>query len=73
MILGDGLYNFLKVLGRTIIGLSHQFKYKDVSSDLPTEDHTSQVSSKVSYDDKRRTQPLQKFLQLDACLQYRLL
>ncbi|XP_062157961.1 probable metal-nicotianamine transporter YSL7 [Alnus glutinosa] len=56
MILGDGLYNFLKVLGRTIIGLSHQFKYKDVSSDLPTEDHSSQVSSKVSYDDKRRTQ-----------------
>jgi OPT family oligopeptide transporter len=56
MILGDGLYNFLKVLGRTIIGSSHQFKYKDVSSDLPTEDHSSQVSSKVSYDDKRRTQ-----------------
>ncbi|XP_062158323.1 probable metal-nicotianamine transporter YSL7 [Alnus glutinosa] len=56
MILGDGLYNFLKVLGRTIIGLSYQFKYKDVSSNLPTADHSSQVSSQVSYDDKRRTQ-----------------
>jgi OPT family oligopeptide transporter len=56
MILGDGLYNFLKVLGRTIIGLYYQFKYKGVSSDLPTADHSSQVSSEVSYDDKRRTQ-----------------
>ncbi|XP_062158325.1 probable metal-nicotianamine transporter YSL7 isoform X2 [Alnus glutinosa] len=56
MILGDGLYNFLKVLGRTIIGLSYQFKYKHVSSDLPTIGHSSQVSSQVSYDDKRRTQ-----------------
>ena len=56
MILGDGLYNFLKVLSRTIIGLSHQFQQKDVSSDLPTANHSSQVSSQVSYDDKRRTQ-----------------
>ncbi|KAE8099914.1 hypothetical protein FH972_017858 [Carpinus fangiana] len=56
MILGDGLYNFLKVLSRTIIGLSHQFQQKDVSSDLPTANHSSHVSSQVSYDDKRRTQ-----------------
>ncbi|XP_062158362.1 probable metal-nicotianamine transporter YSL7 [Alnus glutinosa] len=56
MILGDGLYNFLKVLGRTIIGLSYQFKHKDVSSDHPTADHSSQVNSEVSYDDSRRTQ-----------------
>ncbi|XP_059454550.1 probable metal-nicotianamine transporter YSL7 [Corylus avellana] len=56
MILGDGLYNFLKVLSRTIIGLSHQFQQKDVGSDLPTADHSSHVSSQVSYDDQRRTQ-----------------
>jgi OPT family oligopeptide transporter len=57
MILGDGLYNFLKVLSLTIIGLSHQFRQKDVSSDLPTSDHSSDhVTSQVSYDDKRRTQ-----------------
>ena len=57
MILGDGLYNFLKVLSLTIIGLSHQFRQKDVSSDLPTADHSSdRVTSQVSYDDKRRTQ-----------------
>ncbi|XP_059453895.1 probable metal-nicotianamine transporter YSL5 [Corylus avellana] len=57
MILGDGLYNFVKVLSLTIIGLSHQFRQKDVSSDLPTAGHSSDhVSSQVSYDDKRRTQ-----------------
>lgn len=56
MILGDGIYNFLKVLSRTVIGLSHQFRHKDVSFDLPTADHSSHVSSQVSYDDKRRTQ-----------------
>jgi OPT family oligopeptide transporter len=56
MILGDGLYNFLKVLSRTLFGLYHQLWNKDVSSDLPVADHSSQVSSQVSYDDKRRTQ-----------------
>uniref|UniRef100_A0A2N9HCR9 Metal-nicotianamine transporter YSL7 n=1 Tax=Fagus sylvatica TaxID=28930 RepID=A0A2N9HCR9_FAGSY len=56
MILGDGLYNFLKVLSRTLFGLYHQLWNKDVSSDLPVADHSSQVSSQVSYDDKHRTQ-----------------
>ncbi|GMY33911.1 probable metal-nicotianamine transporter YSL7 isoform X3 [Fagus crenata] len=56
LILGDGLYNFLKVLSRTLLGLYHQLWNKDVSSDLLVADHSSQVSSQVSYDDKRRTQ-----------------
>ena len=56
MILGDGLYNFLKVLCQTIVGLSHQLRYKDVSSGLPIADHSSLVSSQLSFDDKRRTQ-----------------
>ncbi|KAK4573939.1 hypothetical protein RGQ29_031753 [Quercus rubra] len=58
MILGDGLYNFIKVLSRTLLGLFHQFRYKDVSSELPVADHSSDVSSQsqLSYDDKRRTQ-----------------
>uniref|UniRef100_A0A2N9GUK8 Uncharacterized protein n=1 Tax=Fagus sylvatica TaxID=28930 RepID=A0A2N9GUK8_FAGSY len=43
MILGDGLYNFLKVLSRTLFGLYHQLWNKDVSSDLPVADHSSQV------------------------------
>ncbi|KAM4077941.1 hypothetical protein ACJW30_12G178400 [Castanea mollissima] len=56
LILGDGLYNFLKVLCQTIVGLSHQLRYKDASSGLPVADHSSLVSSQLSYDDKRRTQ-----------------
>ncbi|KAL4597287.1 hypothetical protein ACB092_12G222800 [Castanea dentata] len=58
MILGDGLYNFLKVLSRTLLGLFHQLRYKDVSSELPVADHSSDVSSQsqLSYDGKRRTQ-----------------
>ncbi|XP_075650731.1 putative metal-nicotianamine transporter YSL7 [Castanea sativa] len=56
LILGDGLYNFLKVLCQTIVGLSHQLRYKDASCGLPVADHSSLVSSQLSYDDKRRTQ-----------------
>uniref|UniRef100_A0A7N2RB89 Metal-nicotianamine transporter YSL7 n=1 Tax=Quercus lobata TaxID=97700 RepID=A0A7N2RB89_QUELO len=43
MILGDGLYNFLKVLSRTLLGLFHQLRYKDLSSELPVADHSSDV------------------------------
>ncbi|XP_010511122.1 PREDICTED: probable metal-nicotianamine transporter YSL7 [Camelina sativa] len=53
MILGDGLYNFIKVLGRTIFGLYKQFKNKDV---LPVNDRSSPNIVKISYDDKRRTE-----------------
>ncbi|KAL2333121.1 hypothetical protein Fmac_014334 [Flemingia macrophylla] len=47
MILGDGLYNFIKVLGRTFIGLYNQFSKQnlDTSSDSP---------SSLSYDDQCR-------------------
>ncbi|KAL4597295.1 hypothetical protein ACB092_12G223400 [Castanea dentata] len=55
LILGDGLYNFLKVLCQTIVGMSHQLRYKDASSGLPVADHSSLLSSQLSYDDKRRT------------------
>ena len=61
MILGDGLYNFLKVLCQTIVGLSHQLRYKDASSGLPVADHSSLVSSQLSFDDKRRTQLFLKY------------
>ncbi|KAF5445273.1 hypothetical protein F2P56_034338 [Juglans regia] len=56
LILGDGLYNFLKVLSQTILGLSHQLLTKKMSSDLPVADHSSPMSSQLSYDDKRRSQ-----------------
>ncbi|KFK41018.1 hypothetical protein AALP_AA2G074700 [Arabis alpina] len=53
LILGDGLYNFIKVLGRTIVGLYKQFKNRDV---LPVNDRSSPTTITVSYDDKRRTE-----------------
>ncbi|KAF5206596.1 Metal-nicotianamine transporter ysl3 [Thalictrum thalictroides] len=48
MILGDGLYNFLKVLNLTIRGLIKEFQ--DHSSELPVA--RDQI---LSYDDQRRT------------------
>ncbi|XP_045793728.1 probable metal-nicotianamine transporter YSL7 [Trifolium pratense] len=49
MILGDGLYNFVKVLGRTLYGLYNQFKHSSVA---PSQD----LSLTLSFDDKRRTE-----------------
>ncbi|XP_061988734.1 probable metal-nicotianamine transporter YSL7 [Rosa rugosa] len=57
MILGDGLYNFFKVLGRTLSALYVQLRQKDVSGILPVADQASSVSlEQLSYDDQRRTQ-----------------
>ncbi|KAG2330120.1 hypothetical protein Bca52824_001300 [Brassica carinata] len=53
MILGDGLYNFIKVLGRTVVGLYKQFKNRDA---LPVNDRSSPTTVTISYDDKRRTE-----------------
>ncbi|KAK9117885.1 hypothetical protein Scep_015978 [Stephania cephalantha] len=55
MILGDGLYNFLKVLHRTLFGLFSQLRKKDKGV-LPVAvaERTSTVAA--SYDDARRTE-----------------
>lgn len=56
MILGDGLYNFLKVLGHTLFGLSRQIRKKKPET-LPVEaGHSSTESPPLSFDDERRTQ-----------------
>ena len=52
MILGDGLYNFVKVLNRTISGLVRQLQEK---TRLPVADRTSE-KPELSYDDQRRQQ-----------------
>ncbi|CAH9094879.1 unnamed protein product [Cuscuta epithymum] len=52
MILGDGLYNFCKVLGHTLHGLYHQMKNKSV---LPVAGQSPPEPS-MSVDDKRRTE-----------------
>ncbi|CAI9753274.1 unnamed protein product [Fraxinus pennsylvanica] len=56
MILGDGLYNFVKVLGRTIFGLYNQIRDKNSRSVLPVGGRTSSPTDSLSYDDQRRTQ-----------------
>ncbi|KAJ0104649.1 hypothetical protein Patl1_19316 [Pistacia atlantica] len=56
MILGDGLYNFFKVITRTLSGLFHQVRNREVTSTLPIADQDSPVSTKLSYDDQKRTQ-----------------
>ncbi|KAF5479324.1 hypothetical protein F2P56_000157 [Juglans regia] len=58
MILGDGLYNFFKVLGHTLCGLYHQLQNKDSASVLSVSDDRSSpvMPPSLSYDDQRRTQ-----------------
>ncbi|KAL0797143.1 hypothetical protein Bca101_068520 [Brassica carinata] len=55
IILGDGLYNFCKVLSRTLSGLFVQLRGTTRTSFTIEEDPTaSQFSPKQSYDDQRR-------------------
>ncbi|KAJ8444193.1 hypothetical protein Cgig2_031013 [Carnegiea gigantea] len=57
IILGDGLYNFVKVFGHTMIGLSRQLCAKDPGSVLPSDKHDNTgVSESQSFDDQRRAQ-----------------
>ncbi|XVF41526.1 hypothetical protein PTKIN_Ptkin01aG0286300 [Pterospermum kingtungense] len=54
MILGDGLYNFFKVLSKTITGLFYQVRARQA---LPIANQpSSDTPREVSYDDQRRTQ-----------------
>lgn len=55
MILGDGLYNFCKVLSQTLLGLFRQIRSRNASSGLPVAENSSPDLSKLSYDDQRRT------------------
>ncbi|XP_042485810.1 probable metal-nicotianamine transporter YSL7 [Macadamia integrifolia] len=54
MILGDGLYNFVKVLSRTLISLSREVREKR-NSVLPVAERNSPASPPMSFDDERRT------------------
>jgi OPT family oligopeptide transporter len=57
MILGDGLYNFFKVLGCTLFGLYNQLCNKDSGTVLPLSGRSSpEISPSLSYDDQRRTE-----------------
>ncbi|KAF7820303.1 putative metal-nicotianamine transporter YSL7 [Senna tora] len=56
MILGDGLYNFFKVLSHTFSGMYRQIREKQKENVLPLADHNTSSSSKLSYDFQRRNQ-----------------
>ncbi|KAF7130708.1 hypothetical protein RHSIM_Rhsim10G0188200 [Rhododendron simsii] len=56
MILGDGLYNFAKVLGQTLFGLYRKLSTKDPRSVLPIGTCSPTPNSSISYDDQQRTQ-----------------
>ncbi|KAF5958103.1 hypothetical protein HYC85_005328 [Camellia sinensis] len=56
MILGDGLYNFVKVLGHTLFGMYRQFRDKGRNSVLPVAGRSPSMNSSLSFDDQRRTQ-----------------
>ncbi|KAG6385825.1 hypothetical protein SASPL_154706 [Salvia splendens] len=59
MILGDGLYNFIKVLGQTLFGLYHQLRNKSAAQALPVGGNTHAPPT-LSYDDQRRIQLFHK-------------
>ncbi|KAG6482744.1 probable metal-nicotianamine transporter YSL12 [Zingiber officinale] len=57
LILGDGLYNFFKVFGKTIIALVSQMKNKNsANAVVGSDDPSAYDTSPVSFDDKRRTE-----------------
>lgn len=51
MIIGDGLYNFLKVLSSTAIAMYGQFQNRQT---IPVVDDSTSGTGNVSYDEKRR-------------------
>jgi hypothetical protein len=53
--LGDGLYNFFKVLSRTLAALFFQLRGRDATGALPVADRSSPETSRISYDEQRRT------------------
>ncbi|KAI3668934.1 hypothetical protein L6452_40151 [Arctium lappa] len=55
MILGDGLYNFVKVLGHTLFGLYHQFSDRKFKDDIPVAGNSSPDLLSLSYDEQKRT------------------
>ncbi|KAL2555317.1 putative metal-nicotianamine transporter YSL7 [Forsythia ovata] len=56
MILGDGLYNFFKVLRQTLAGLFYKFQRRNANMQIPVVEDSSRVRKSLSYDDQRRAQ-----------------
>lgn len=56
MILGDGLYNFFKVLSHTFLGMYRHFQDKQKENVLPVADQNSPPSLQQSFGVRRRNQ-----------------
>ncbi|KAH8482954.1 hypothetical protein H0E87_027630 [Populus deltoides] len=56
LILGDGLYNFFKVLSRTLVALFSQLRGRNAIGALLIADRSSLEISSISYDEQRRNQ-----------------
>uniref|UniRef100_A0A803MDC4 Metal-nicotianamine transporter YSL7 n=1 Tax=Chenopodium quinoa TaxID=63459 RepID=A0A803MDC4_CHEQI len=56
IILGDGLYNFVKVFGRSVIALYKEYKKKQSGAIIPYSARPTPEVSPESFDDQRRTQ-----------------
>lgn len=56
MIFGDGIYNFIKVLSKTVPALAYQLNKKTKDSVLPLADNANPEEKASSYDDQCRTQ-----------------
>ncbi|KAK2434136.1 putative metal-nicotianamine transporter YSL7 [Trifolium repens] len=56
MILGDGVYKFVKVLGRTLFSLYNQFITKESIVASFDDDQNRLLPPTLSFDDKRRTE-----------------
>ncbi|XP_057537677.1 probable metal-nicotianamine transporter YSL7 [Amaranthus tricolor] len=56
IILGDGLYNFFKVFGYTIIGIYKQYRTRNTGAILPSSERPIPEQIPESFDDQRRTQ-----------------
>ncbi|GJS85004.1 RNA-directed DNA polymerase, eukaryota, partial [Tanacetum coccineum] len=54
MILGDGLYNFIKVLGYTLFGLYRQFNESKINGDVSITGNSPPDLPSLSYDDEKR-------------------
>ncbi|KAJ1694089.1 hypothetical protein LUZ63_010787 [Rhynchospora breviuscula] len=55
LILGDGLYNFVKIVARTLPSLISRLKSKVNLKTLPVQDNNSDTSIATSFDDEQRT------------------
>lgn len=61
MMLGDGLYNFFKVLFLIVTRYAAKLRQKNGNTRIPVTEHSSSATKAKSYDEERRTQFFLKY------------